>query len=87
MKYVLFILAVVAVLLTTAVLLYPKTGGPWTGYITTSDGRFVADSSHASLEECQRYIGTHSGGLCGLECTTGRNCKKLVSVPELASVR
>lgn len=83
MKRFLFTVAVFAVLLMTALLLYPKTNGPWTGYITTSQGKFVADSSHRNLDECRRYVQSHSGGMCGLDCTTGTNCRKSVSVPEV----
>ncbi len=83
MKRILFILAVLAIFFGTVVLLYPRTDGQWTGYVSTAQGRFVADSSHRTLDECRRYVGTHSGGLCGLECAVGRNCKQIVSVPEV----
>jgi uncharacterized protein YxeA len=81
MKRFLFILAVLAILLATAVLLYPKTNGPWTGYVQTSQGKFVADSSHQSLDDCRKYVQSQSGGKCGLDCTTGTQCKQLVDVP------
>ena len=85
MKRFLFILAVVAAFFATALLLYPKSSGPWTGYIATSKGQYVADSSHPSLEECKKYVQRHSGGMCGLDCTTDSSCKKTVPVPELLS--
>ena len=84
MKRVLFILAVLAILFATAVLLYPKSNTPWTGFLATSQGKFVADSSHQSLENCRSYVQTHSGGKCGLECVPGMQCKQLVDVPELS---
>ena len=87
MKKILFILAVFVVLLATAALLYPKTSGPWTGFVATSDGKFVPDSSHQTLAECQRYVQRHSGGECGLDCTSDNSCKKVVPVPEILSLR
>ncbi len=85
MKRFLFILAVIAVLFATAALLYPKTNGPWTGFVVTSPGHFVADSSHQTLEDCRKYVQNHSGGMCGLDCATDTSCKKSVPVPELIS--
>jgi hypothetical protein len=84
MKRVLFILAVLAILFATAALLYPKTNAPWTGFLVTSQGKFVADSTHLSLDGCRKYIQRHSGGKCGLECTTGTSCEQLVDVPDLS---
>jgi hypothetical protein len=85
MKRFLFTLVVIAILLGSAVLLYPRTSGPWTGYIVTSQGKLVADSSHLTVDECRRYIQSHGGGMCGLECGAGTQCKKSVSVSDRAS--
>jgi hypothetical protein len=81
MKRILFILAVLAVLCATAVFLYPQSDGPWTGYLVTSDGKFVADSSHRTLNDCRRYVERQSGGFCGLDCEAGANCTQKVAVP------
>ena len=84
MKRFMFIVAVIALLLTTAVLLYPRSNGPWTGYLVTSQGKFVADSSHPTLEDCRRYVQLHAGGMCGFDCGAGTSCKKSVQVAESA---
>lgn len=82
MKRFLFTLAVFAILVCTAVFLYPRTNGPWTGFITTSQGRLVADSSHLTADDCRRYIQSHGGGMCGLDCATGTQCRKSISVSD-----
>ncbi len=82
MNRALFILAVVATLFATAVLLYPRSSGHWTGYVAIGQGKYVADSSHRTLDDCRQYVSTHSGGECGLDCGSGQSCKQLVLVPE-----
>ncbi len=81
MKRIFFIFAVVTILFATAVLLYPRSSGAWTGYVEVGQERYVADSSHRTLDECRHYVATHSGGECGLDCG-GQSCRKLVVVPE-----
>lgn len=80
-RAILFIVLVFVCVFSVVGWLLPAPNEVWTGFENTPKGKVVPDSSHKSLEECRRYVQSHSGGFCGLECKADNSCKQRVEVP------